>query len=913
MRYDNFFNPLFLIVLSFLVLFSCSGELISESDLIRIDDTIPPAINLDSPDNNGYYSSFVLVQGMIEDDADTRNTPGRVDSLSFQVLGTGTGGAVSFNEEGSFSFTFNSGDFEGEKTLVIIGTDWNGNSTEERITLNKGSFQGLSCTPGNKKIILDWKLPPGESPLIESYTLYYTSNGADPDTSNSIVVEDILPPYPLENLTNGLLYSCVIRGNITAGVDDLSEIVRAIPLSSFTLAPHVKGEYNEINLDWKGVPGADGYRILRSTMKNGLFTELPFILTTTSWTDTSVLPGQPYYYKIKPALEGSLPSEALYGESFAFPPFASVAGSCDTEDFSYNVAVAGSYAYVADRDSGLCVIDISDPTAPVLAGECELSGYAYDVAVCGTYAYVAADAAGLCVVNIADPSHPGPAVAFPVGGDAAAVTAAGVYVYVTVKNFGLQIVDVTDPLSPVPGGSYTFPGTAPGITLEGDCAYIAAGEEGLIVLNVSDPDNPVPAGDYDTPYCAYDVAVAGSYAYVADDVSGLQILDLSVLSAIDDVGSYDAPGPGGARGVDVRGIYAYVANDVGGVVVVNVSDPGEPVCVASCDSIACAKGIVVDKEYAYVAAYDKGISVLNCAEPSGASLAYTISTGGDVLGVALDGTHAYLAASGDGVLVYDVSPGSSPVIMDSYATIGTAGDVKVWGNFAFITGLYMGVEIISIADPTALAYVGICDITDSTFDAQLWGDLLYISYRDESGETGVMIYDVSDPWGPEFVSSGETDDYARGLALAGGYVYVADRNDGIFIMEMNGDEAAPAYNTSREATGITLYHNLLYISDGGGGIEIVDITQPLSPSFTGSYNTPGFTYGSALCGRYLFTADGLNGLVILDCYDPGTPFFAGNYPGQGAETTDVAVSGAFACIPAGNSMHIIDLWPYDDF
>jgi len=55
----------------------------------------------------------------------------------------------------------------------------------------------------------------------------------------------------------------------------------------------------------------------------------------------------------------------------------------------------GSYAYVADGDSGLQVIDISNPSSPNRVGYYDTPGSAYDVAVKGSYAYVADGSGGL--------------------------------------------------------------------------------------------------------------------------------------------------------------------------------------------------------------------------------------------------------------------------------------------------------------------------------------------------------------------------------------------------------------------------------------------------------------------------------------------------------------------------------------
>ncbi|MFX1426166.1 MAG: hypothetical protein ACFFBE_06910, partial [Promethearchaeota archaeon] len=60
----------------------------------------------------------------------------------------------------------------------------------------------------------------------------------------------------------------------------------------------------------------------------------------------------------------------------------------DTTGNAYSVYVSGDYVYVADGDSGLAVIDISDPTDPGSPVYEDTTGSAFDVYVSGDYAYV---------------------------------------------------------------------------------------------------------------------------------------------------------------------------------------------------------------------------------------------------------------------------------------------------------------------------------------------------------------------------------------------------------------------------------------------------------------------------------------------------------------------------------------------
>jgi hypothetical protein len=81
-------------------------------------------------------------------------------------------------------------------------------------------------------------------------------------------------------------------------------------------------------------------------------------------------------------------------------------GNYDTFGYAYGVQVVGNYAYVADRDSGLQIIDISNPTTPTLKGNYDTSGYAWGVQVVGNYAYVADGYSGLQIIDISNPSTP---------------------------------------------------------------------------------------------------------------------------------------------------------------------------------------------------------------------------------------------------------------------------------------------------------------------------------------------------------------------------------------------------------------------------------------------------------------------------------------------------------------------------
>jgi hypothetical protein len=158
------------------------------------------------------------------------------------------------------------------------------------------------------------------------------------------------------------------------------------------------------------------------------------------------------------------------------------AGVCDTLTGAFGVTVTESLAYVGE-DSGLQILDISNPQGPKQLGFCSAPTLAVCTVIEGRYAYVADEITGL------------------------------------------DIIDVSNPQDPQEVGHYNAPTGAWGIAVADSTAFLADAGSGLRVINIADPQNPREVGYYSTPDDAYGVAVAGGCATVADNDAGLQMVD----------------------------------------------------------------------------------------------------------------------------------------------------------------------------------------------------------------------------------------------------------------------------------------------------------------------------------------------------------------------------------------------------
>ena len=280
----------------------------------------------------------------------------------------------------------------------------------------------------------------------------------------------------------------------------------------------------------------------------------------------------------------------------------------DTNGHANGVFVSGDYAYVADGNSGLAVIDISDPTNPGTPVYEDTTGNPYGVFVSGDYAYVADYTSGLAVIDISDPTNPGTPVYEDTTGYAWGVYVSGDYAYVADFISGLAIIDISDPTNPGTPVYENTTGSAIGVYVSGDYAYIADWGSGLAVIDISDPTNPGTPVYEDTTGNAVGIYVSGDYAYVGDGVSGLAVIDIS--DPTNPGTPFYEDTTGAARGVYVSGDYAYMADYDSGLAIIDISDPTNPGTPIYEDTTGYAWNIYISGDYAYLASETSGLVVI---------------------------------------------------------------------------------------------------------------------------------------------------------------------------------------------------------------------------------------------------------------------------------------------------------------
>ncbi len=207
------------------------------------------------------------------------------------------------------------------------------------------------------------------------------------------------------------------------------------------------------------------------------------------------------------------------------PSAPRVAGCTDFGGIQNELALSDSYAYVTGKP--LRVVDVADPTTPYEAAQFRLEGEITDIAIADSYAYVAAGGGGMWVVDLSNPTAPREVGHLNLY--AAGLFIAAPYAYVVERDlptvianryylYSLAVVDITDPTRPRKVGYLKMGYQAPAgwtqrLFVAGPLAYLAAWEEGLRIVDVSNPSRPREVAHH--PARAVDIWVSGAYAYVA--------------------------------------------------------------------------------------------------------------------------------------------------------------------------------------------------------------------------------------------------------------------------------------------------------------------------------------------------------------------------------------------------------------
>lgn len=539
-------------------------------------------------------------------------------------------------------------------------------------------------------------------------------------------------------------------------------------------------------------------------------------------------------------------------------------------DMVMSIKLVGTYAYITALDSGLCIVDISAPTQPVVVGYYN-SGAAVGAAVsaadvAGDYAYLAVADGSLRIVDIATPSAPVEVGVHYGAGIGYSVAVIGPYVYFGVGN-AVRIVDVSQPLTPTLVGLLDLEAPVLGITFSGARGYLANEAKGLRILDITNVTMPIESGFYDTPGSAQRVVVSGNYAYVADRERGVRVLNIANPAAPVSVGVYQPADYDHVYDVAVSGTRLYVAARYTGVRITNLAtNPAQPTELGSYARLGYVQSVAVDGAYAYAAAGTFGVHALSLHAPATPRwLGRLVISDGFAGDVKVRGRYAYIAAGRAGVRVLDVSSPTALVEVGAFTGRGWAYETVLREHMAYVAnsgsgaGQVNGVLMLDLTNPIAPQEAGWRFSSGTPRGVDVSGDFTYLA----CDTAGLWVFDLNNPYQFNFYDK----EKANAVAVREHYAYVTD-NHTLHILDVSQPYTIPTYvrdwSTPGGAQGITIAGDYAVVADGHRGIRVLDLSQdPENPVEIGYYDTPGIARKITVVDRYLYVADGQGGIMIL--------------------------------------------------
>ena len=304
----------------------------------------------------------------------------------------------------------------------------------------------------------------------------------------------------------------------------------------------------------------------------------------------------------------------------------------------------GFYVYLP----GFVIVDVGDSANPFVVGDTSLPVYAQAVWVNGNFGYgfVANDYVGLTIININDPTNPVVDSQYYGADDSRDVFVQGNYVYISNWRRCLKILDITDPANPFEVGEYDTVGANPilqTVWVRDTLAYVPLFQK-FKVVNVSNPSSPQLIGVCNTLVGGEDIFVKDTIAYMIDG-GVFQRIKINNPVLPETLPRYLLSN-GTSYAVFIQDTFAYIANADSGLRILNISNPAAPFEVGYFLTSDAIYGVYIKDTLAFLAALSAGLRIVNVKDPANPQeIGYYIAPGW-TRDVWVVDTIAYVAASG---------------------------------------------------------------------------------------------------------------------------------------------------------------------------------------------------------------------------------------------------------------------------
>ncbi|MHA1205086.1 MAG: hypothetical protein K9W45_04650 [Candidatus Heimdallarchaeum aukensis] len=491
----------------------------------------------------------------------------------------------------------------------------------------------------------------------------------------------------------------------------------------------------------------------------------------------------------------------------------------------------------------------------------------------------------------------------------------GNYIYAANDARGLTIFNIENEIHPTISNELDFDGRVLDVKIDYPYAYLVVDGKGLIVLDMStDLANPQLIASESSLQRPTSIYLNDSYAYITDVNKGLCVYDISdpqYPEFLAMTSNFEFP-----QSITGEGSTIFAADQNLGVKIFDVSNPSSPALLATYNCYAC--DVIADNDIVYIADRQDHLIILDCTNPSNpVKIGEYSEPYAGMTGLYLENQILYVTCTYMDMRLFNVSVLSNPTLISSCnVKYNRINDLIVYNQqFAYIAGGGGGLITVNVTD---IYNPELLDITTQ------WGWITDIStYKSNvvvaNGEGDITFIDVINPSSPKIISQYLTNEgmYREIFALEveDDRAYIAKSWDGIDILNitdpLSPNKIGQFVGTHKRIKDIVVENGIGFlVSDEDGKLLIVNMTEPTTPyeissiSVSSAILTDIDKYGDiVVLGSRYYDYNELVFVNVSDLYNPQVlSYFSDN-----ENTLNFKIVGNYLYLACGSSFKVFDI------
>jgi Tfp pilus assembly protein PilV len=281
----------------------------------------------------------------------------------------------------------------------------------------------------------------------------------------------------------------------------------------------------------------------------------------------------------------------------------------------------------------------------------------------------------------------------------------------------------------------------------------------------------------------------------------------------------------------------------------------------------------------------------NWALPS-ANGSYDASGNTDGRRIATSGNYAYMIRSSGApdFFVINITNPAAPTLAGSTSVGNAATNIFVAGSFAYVTGTSNTQElrIVNISNPAAPTVVGTYNAPGNADmnDVFVIGSTAY-AVRSNSTDPEFVVLNVTNPAAVSLTGSLNLNGNSLEVGVSGTYAAISSGDDNQELQLVNiTTPATPSLSGTYNATGTTdgvavaFFDTTVVLSQSGGSVYLISTSTPSTPTLVSTYAAGGtvndISLGFSNTYAFLATANAASEFQVLNITNPASPTLLGS-------------------------------------